>query len=178
MKSFEETIEVIKAQFPEFKLVPKDTSNFMKFLSFCSLVLSFGKNKTFMSDFTTTIGYTVYTPSNWENKPESSKVEVIRHEAVHMSQIRKYSFFGFYFLYLFIPLPILFAWYRFKFEREAYAESIKCLIEYHGNSILTDKFRLFFVDHFVNSSYFWAWILRKQVEEWYDTTIKNLNNGE
>ncbi len=57
MKNFDQTVEVIKAQFPEFKLVAKDTSLFMKFLNLCSLVMSFGKNKTFMSGFTTTIGY-------------------------------------------------------------------------------------------------------------------------
>ncbi len=91
-----------------------------------------------------------------------------------MSQIRKYSFFGFYFLYLFVPLPFLFAWYRFKFEREAYEETIKCLVEYNGKTILTEQLKAFLVDHFTNSSYFWAWIRRKQVEEWYDTVIKIL----
>ena len=56
--SLENVIQAAKKYYPELKVEFKDESKFMKFLG---VLLFF--NKEFMSNYSTTIGNTVYFPS-------------------------------------------------------------------------------------------------------------------
>lgn len=141
----------------------------MKTLNTLLKIVSFGQLKNFM-EMTTTIGYTVYTPTKWEALSEETKEEVLRHERVHMRQKARYGFW-FYLLYLALPVPILFAYFRTKFEQEAYAESMRFIARKHGVAVIcTEKYKEWMIGNFTGSSYLWAWVLRRQVETWYLTT--------
>ena len=70
-----------------------------------------------------TIGNTIYYPDSVENPTDEHAL--IRHELVHVQQYEKYGTLLFIFLYLFVPLPIGFAYFRWYFEREAYLVNIK-----------------------------------------------------
>jgi len=105
--------------------------------------------KTFRERFWTTIGKTMYYPTNVE--PETAVLglecsvaratfnmrlknegwrHVIEHELYHVEQYRR--FWHFYsLLYLLVPLPILFAYFRWRFERVAYLHQIK----HYGRSV-------------------------------------------
>lgn len=76
-------------------------------------------------DYWTTIGKTIYYPPNIKNPDNPAWSLIIEHEKVHMKQYQKYGIVLFLFLYLFIPLPVFFAYFRWKFEREAYLIEIK-----------------------------------------------------
>jgi hypothetical protein len=130
-----------------------------------------------MQSFITTVGHTVYVPADWDSKPETNKITVLRHERVHMRQAKKYTRFLFGFLYLFFPFPVIFAYYRMKFEREAYAESMLAASEYHGiDSIKDFVYKNKVISHFTSAEYFWAWPWRKSLQRWYDEQVSNIES--
>lgn len=71
----------------------------------------------------TTIGKTIYYPDHIKNPYVYT--DVIEHEKVHLEQYKKYGTFGFLFLYAFVFFPVLGAYFRWKFEREAYLVQMK-----------------------------------------------------
>ena len=109
----------IKKEFPDFKLIQKSQSWLSKVINVFLLVITFGKQKDFMAKYTTTIGNTIYTPANWDERPETSRVIILRHERVHLRQAKKYTRFFFSFLYLFV-FPTILAYDWKKFEQAAY----------------------------------------------------------
>lgn len=86
-------LEVLRAlertlaeEIPSFRVCFKDESKFMRALG----LLMSPFNATFMTEFTTTIGYRVYFPSRawYEGNPPAS-VETLSHEFVHMHDNRE-----------------------------------------------------------------------------------------
>lgn len=159
----------ISVEFPDFRLRRKQDSLLMKFIGWLLLVVSFGKNKDFMKEFATTINKTVYLPTDWDKWSSAMKCMLLRHERVHMRQARKYTFPLFAFLYFFFPLPVVWTW-RAKFEREAYEETIRALIEY-GDDPSHLLFRITVVRFFTSSAYLWMWTDREAVENWLNAAI-------
>lgn len=101
------------------KIVPKAESFIMKAFG---VVLSLLGNKKFMRDYWTTLGKTIYYPTHTIN-PYLSR-EIIEHELIHVKQYKKYGPLM-WIAYLFLPVPIFFAWFRWRLEREAYLVNIK-----------------------------------------------------
>lgn len=133
-------------------------------------IITFGGNKRFLTHFTTTLGKTVYYPVGWkiENAGRGSAV-TLRHERKHILQFLKYGLgnatlgtiiMGF--LYLFIPFPVFFAWFRYKFEREAYVESYTTKLTL-GLPAKVDSY----IEYLTGADYFWAWIFKRQVKAWF-----------
>ncbi len=175
MSTFSDLCNEIQKEFPKFSLKNKDQSFLMKLIGFHLFVLSFGKQNKFMTGFITTVGYTVYVPQGWASMRESDRCIILRHERVHMRQLRKYTPIFFTFLYLFFPLPFLFAYYRAKFEKEAYEESIRASVEYYGVGVLSRAgFKQRVLDHFLTGEYLWMWPFRKSIETWYESIAKEL----
>lgn len=169
----EDWIVLTKKRYPKFELLDKRGSKFMKFLDGLLKVISFGQMTSFMK-FTTTIGFTVYTSAEWGTFPEEKKIEVLRHERIHMQQ-REDLGLWFSLIYLLLPVPILFAYYRSKFEREAYEESMRTISEFRGIKALEDQdFRERMIKRFTGSGYFWCWVYRPSIEKWYDHTVAML----
>lgn len=147
----------------------------MRVIAALLTLLTFGKSSVFLLSMTTTIGYTIYTPAIWQGLPYSAKIRTLRHERVHMRQRRRLSAPLFWFLYLFFPVPCFFAYCRYRFEQEAYKETLVALYETHGTSeLLHRERRASIVSNFTSSNYFWAWPFRKSVERWYDKTVAQI----
>ncbi len=158
----------IEREFPKFRFMYKDESFLMKFCNVALMVLTLGMMRTFMTRFTTVVGYTMYVSrKGWYDLPPIGRAIVMRHERVHMRQRRKYGMFLYSFLYLLCPLPAGLAYFRMKFEREAYEESILAAVEL-GLDSKDGKFRANVIRAFVSPSYLWMWPFRKEVEAWYD----------
>jgi len=172
-------IKAIKAEFPDFEIKQKSDSTYMKVLGFLLKVVTLWQMKTFMTRFTTTMGNTIYVHAGWDKLPEASRVQVLRHERVHMRQAKKYGRFVFSFLYLLVPLPLFFAYYRSKFEMEAYAESMKATVEENGiDIVLSLKYRKAMISYFTTAKYGWMWVGRSRVEKWYDQTVARLRASQ
>ena len=141
-----------------------------KFIHYFLLIITFGKMSNFYTEFTTTIGKNVYFPKGWT--PENAGIRgyvVLRHEWKHVWQyIRlglgssKLGIVVMGFLYLFIPVPTLFSWFKWKFEREAYLEGIIAWAELGVKRDIEH-----YVDLLTGPEYFWAWYSKKQVRNWF-----------
>ena len=155
--------------FPNLKVVMKTDSNFMKILS----TLMFF-NKGFMTKFTTTIGSTIYAPSQeWLDKNNP----VLIHEIIHLYDEKRLGFL-YNLLYLFpqiliIPtllLLLFFNWHwilpvagvcllplpalgRSYFEKRAYLVQLFVYINlYNSNEAVTGAN---LAKYFKNSTYYW-----------------------
>jgi hypothetical protein len=174
MPKFEEVRIRTLMQFPDFRLIEKSSSRFMKVLDFCLKLITLWQMDQFMVSFVTTIGYKVYTPANWRIWDETTRCVLLRHERVHMHQKKKYKWlFGW--LYLFLPVPTVFAYYRKKFEMEAYEETIRARKEY-GANLYRPAFRAAIVRHFTTAEYFWMYPFKAKVEKWYDDFVEKLHS--
>jgi len=176
-EEYQKIIEETKLEFPDFEILPKKESKLMKVIDIALKIITFGQMKNFMTGFITTIGNKVYVPETWDNNTLTSKAEIIRHERIHMRQAKRYGRFLFSLLYLALPLPTVFAYFRKKFEQEAYEESLKALYEYHGESVFTPRLKNFFISHFVSANYFWMWPFQKNLESWYDGVVSKIKSG-
>lgn len=166
--------EEILAEFPGFKVVSKESSTLMHVIDALLRVITFGLMRTFMTGFTTTIGETVYVSTTFSQLGEISQMATLRHERVHMRQKRQYGVFLFALLYILV-FPTVFAFFRYKFEREAYAETMRFYACVHGPSCLrNEQFKKSIVENFTGAAYFWTWPFRKSVEKWYDETASKI----
>jgi len=173
-EEYEALLEEVKREFPEFKIVKKTESSLMKAIAAFLRLITFGKMNSFMDKFITTLGQTVYVPSSWDANSPATNAITIRHERVHMRQSRDHGSVKFSLLYLFAYLPIGLAYYRTKFEKEAYEESLRAVHDYYGSKFFTKALKENVVNHFVSAEYLWMWYNRKHIEEWYDVTVEQI----
>ncbi len=169
----------IRKEFPKFKIVRKSTSTLMKAIDIFLKVITFGQMKRFMT-FVTTVGTTVYVFEEWSERSTTSRIIILRHERVHMRQRKKYGSFLFTFLYLFFPFPVFFAYYRRKFEMEAYEETMKSLVDLlpatSKRTLRSSTFKEAMVKHFTTAEYFWMWPFKGAISRWYDEAVKRLES--
>lgn len=178
MKSYEEVIADTKAEFPDFKVIKKADSRLMSAIGGFLWLVTFGQQNTFMRNYTTTLGNTVYTPTSWEERSDESRTITLRHERVHMRQAKKHGQLLFSLMYLLWPLPVLWASARVRFEQEAYEESIRALVERDGIETVMQNVELKerTIGHFVSADYFWSSIDRKEIEAWYREVLMRLQD--
>lgn len=170
--ALEQLTAEILVEFPDFKIVAKADSRLMRLVDRALKIITLGKMTTYMTYFITTMGVVVYVPDIWKKMTDQTKMVVLRHERVHMRQARRYGRLLFSLLYLFVPVPIGLAYFRMKFEREAYEESIRASIEYFGIAqVETSYGRHRTVRHFTSAEYFWMWPFHKSLNRWYQSRI-------
>lgn len=177
VEDYKRLVEETKIEFSDFEILKKEDSGLMKAIDVVLKILTLGQMKTFMTGFITTLGNKVYVPSSWDTDSLVTRIEILRHERVHMRQAKKYGKLLFSILYLVIPLPCGLAYFRKKFEMEAYEESLRTLHFYMGKSIFTASLREFYVSQFVSANYFWTWPFRRGVEAWYDGVVEKILSG-
>lgn len=177
---FDVLVLEVQKEFPKFKIVYKSESWFSKLLNVLLLIITFGQQKEFMTRYTTVIGTTMYVPSSWDDRSEESKIITLRHERIHFRQAKKYTRFFFSILYLFVFFPAVFAYFRKKFEQEAYKEGMIARMEYYGpDSIKTEKYKEYMISQFTSAKYFWSWPFRKSISRWFDKTLEEvLSNSD
>lgn len=178
---YAETLDEIRQEFPAFKLVWKEDSRLMKFIAVFLRFITFGQQRTFQTAYITTIGCAVYVPADWRKMSDISRIITLRHERVHMRQRRKYSMLLFSFLYLLCPLPGGLAYFRARFEMEAYEETIKSTVELYPNGaqlVLRRDAKKQMIENFIGPGYFWMWPFRTRMERWYDAAVAKVLAGQ
>jgi len=145
----------MREEFPKFRIVEKKDSKLMKVIDVFLKVITFGLQKTFMTNFITTVLYTVYTPPGWD---DMDRVGVLKHERRHMRDMRRVGVVWFAFSYLFLWTPAVFARFRRNYEQAAYEESMRHRAAKHGIAAIEDAiYREETIKHFTSASYFWTW---------------------
>ncbi len=105
MSNFQYFVNRLQAEIP-LKIRYKDESWEMMLLN----VLLKWFNPTFMTSFTTVIGYTVYfTNREYVAKNPTEALQILMHEAVHLLDIKRLTFPVFAFGYLFPQVLVVFA---------------------------------------------------------------------
>jgi len=112
----------------------------------------------FMNRFWTTIGNTIYYPTTVKNPYHRTYQKVIEHELVHVQQWRKWNIL-FSVSYALFPLPVFFAWFRWRWEREAY------MIQVRANP---DSIN--WIVETLWSNYLWCWP-KKWMKEWFEKEV-------
>lgn len=178
-KLYDKELERVMSEFPEFRIVKKSDSYFMKLLFVLLVVLTLGAQRTFMSAFTTTIGSTMYVPSKWGEWSNFQRHVILAHEAVHLRQQRRHGKLRFALLYLFCSFPILWATYRTMFEKEAYEESMRIRSYYYGASSLRfPSYKAQLLSNFTSGKYMWMCLSNWELERWYEVTVSCLEDAE
>jgi hypothetical protein len=165
-----------KIEFPDFEIIEKKDSTLMKVIDVCLKIITLGQMNMFMTGFITTLGQKVYVTNSWKQGSLIGQASILRHERVHMRQAKKYGRFLFSFLYLMVPLPIGFAYFRKKFEQEAYEESMRALYEHIGEGAFLHHNREAIITQFISANYFWMWPWRKDLEKWYDAAAEKIKS--
>jgi hypothetical protein len=165
----------VAAEFPRFRLVPKDHSWFQRCLDLGLRLVTLGGQTRYLDGYVTTIGQRIYVPRDWEARPAAERYLVLRHERVHLRQFRRFGLPLMAVLYLLFPLPLGLAWVRMRLEREAYEETLRATAAWYGRAAVCDPaFRAHIVEQFVSPAYGWMWPFRRAIERWYDGVVATL----
>lgn len=170
MTLYSAVLEDTVKEFPSFRVVRKSKSPFMRLLA---TLLFF--NKSFMTDFVTTIGNYMWVPESWLSWRDDAKAALLRHERVHLRQQRRYGMVRYALMYLLWPVPFFYARGRVQLEQEAYYESLKAYLDYYGEGFVRSKsLKETFVAHFTTGEYGWMWVDSAAVEHWYDESVAKI----
>jgi hypothetical protein len=198
--SFQDLVTSSQKYFPDLQIKYKDQSFFMKTLG---KILFF--NPTFMTSYTTTIGSTVYFPTETfvKIRPISACV-VLLHELVHIDDAHKISkpLFGFLYMsplsFIFLCLPLfLLSWkialplmllfgspipsfFRMLFEKRAYMTSLYALNALGKRMNFDPKLdsqKTSFLGQFKDSSYYFMWPFSNLDKE-FDQAVDKIKAGQ
>lgn len=168
-------LDEIEREFPRFRLIRKPESRLQRAIHRALMVVTAGQMRDYLDGYHTTMGQRVYVTGDWDQRPRDERWMILRHERIHMRQFRRYTFLGMALLYLLVPLPLGLAWFRARFEMEAYAESIRAAAELHGTAhVAAGPFKDRIVSQFTGPSYGWMWPFRRGVARWYDRVVARL----
>ena len=172
MNRYEKLVTALRAEIPGFRIVRKDQSRFHRAIHHVLVVVTFGRMRSYLDSYQTTIGKTVYVTADWDRTDFDQRYVTLRHEAIHLRQFRRYTLPGMALLYVLLPLPLGLAWFRAYFEKEAYAESIRAAAEVWGRDYPgRPSYRAHIIEQFVGPSYGWMWPFRGSIERWYDRVL-------
>jgi hypothetical protein len=131
--------------------------------------VTFGGMQTYLSDYVTTLGKTIYLPDGWDDTPAGRRWETLEHELVHVRQFERYGFVGMAVLYLLVPVPMGLAWGRARLEWEAYRVTLRCIAELEGiDAARSPAVRDEIVRRFTGPDYGYMWPFARSVERWID----------
>ena len=170
---YQRLITDIKQEFPKFRIVEKVDNPFQKLIGKLLYLITFGKMDDYLEGYFTTLGQRIYVPPSWHKRSPEDRYIVMCHERVHMRQFRKFTWPGMTLLYLLVPLPMGLAYFRARFEREAYAETIRATAEvYDIDYVQKEWFRGHIIRQFTSASYGWMWPFSAAMQRWYDEQVE------
>lgn len=165
----------IRAEFPAFRIVPKAGNLFSRAIDVGLRIITAGAQRHYMTRYHTVIGDTLYVPDAWHAMSDVARVILLRHERVHLRQRRRYRMLPFALLYLLPILPLGLAYFRARFEWEAYRETLRATAELCGLDAAGDPIlRREIVRRFVSADYGWMWPFSRAVERWFDQALADI----
>lgn len=144
---FFELAEDLGRRYRTFRLIPKETSWFMKAIYYG--LGMFLWCPTFMTDYTTTIVTWIYMPKNLIGS--SAGYEVLRHEAVHVSDCIRTGVLPFVLSYILLLPSVLTL--RAYWELRGYRETMRVECERTGD--ISDETMTWIAKRFTGSDYLW-----------------------
>lgn len=198
--AFQDLVAAAQTHFPDLQVKYKDQSTFMKFLG---TLLFF--NPSFMTNYITTIGSTVYYPNEADvlGNPINSSI-ILMHELVHIYDSHRLGRLLFSFLYLTpqilallclplflvswklaLPLTLFFllplpSYFRMHFERRGYFTTLYVMNalnkKYQLNVQLEDS-KDYYISQFTSSAYYFMWTFKSSLQAQFEDAINKINSG-
>ena len=163
---------------PTLRVVPKETSRLQTVIDAALRVVTFGSMSTYLTHYTTVIGKTICVPLGWESRYDDERYITMRHEAVHLRQMRRYTQVGMALLYALPLLPLGLAYGRARIEWEAYAETLRAVAEVRGlKAARAPELRAHIVRQFTSAAYGWMWPFPATIERWIDEELARIGGG-
>jgi hypothetical protein len=156
------------------RVVDKSSSRLQRAIDRALTILSFGRMRGYMARFVTTIGRTIYVPSDWERWPIEARASVLRHELVHVDQFERYGLVPMAIAYSLLPLPVGLAWCRMRLEREAYEETLRAAYE-RGGRAAAEALCGDIKRRFVGPDYLWMWPFPRAIDRFLRRAIEALD---
>jgi hypothetical protein len=167
----------IHSEFPAFRIVAKRADALSLAIDGALRLITLGAQRHYMTRYHTVIGDTLYVPESWGTMGDVARVILLRHERVHLRQRRRYGLLPFAVLYLLPFFPLGLAYFRARFEWEAYRETLRANAELRGLGSLRDAaLRGEIVRRFVSADYAWMWPFSHTIERWYDQAVVEIEN--
>jgi hypothetical protein len=164
----------ISAEFPRFRIVGKAESPLSFAIDRALRLVTLGAQSRFLTHYHTVIGDTLYVCDAWRSMSDVARVILLRHERVHLRQRRRYGLLPFAVLYLVPFFPLGLAYFRARFEWEAYEETLRATAEHRGLAALDSALRGELVRRFVGPDYGWMWPFPHTVGRWFDQTVRDI----
>lgn len=166
----------IRLEFPKFRVVSKKDDALSKLIDRALRLITFNQQKHYLTHYYTVIFHTLYTPEGWEQSDDIDRVITLRHERIHLRQLRRYTAPGMVFLYLLPFFPLGLAYGRARIEWEAYTETIRATAELRGlPAARSDRLRKHIIKQFTSGSYGWMWPFEGQINRWYDEALEQIS---
>ena len=153
------------------QLVQKRSAWLQRVIDRVLRLLTLGKMDRYLSTYVTTIGRKIYVPDGWESWPLESRVEILRHELVHVAQFACYGLVPMAVAYVLFPLPAGLAWCRMRLEREAYEETLRAAYE-RGGRPACEALRPEITRRFVGPDSLFMWPFRRDTARWRDAALE------
>jgi hypothetical protein len=165
----------LAAEFPGLRFIDKGTDPMSRLADVALRVLTLGGQRAYLSRYVTTLGRTIYVPTDWHGRSAESRYITLRHEAVHLRQFARYGFVSMAVVYLLPWFPLGLAWGRARLEWEAYAETIRATHELLGRDAAYDpRLHAHIVSQFVGPAYGWMWPFPRTVQRWIDAFLSEM----
>ena len=139
-------------------------------------VVTLGAQSAYLERYVTTMWRTVYVTADWEARPIEERWATLRHELVHVRQFERWGILMAV-AYLLLPLPFGLAWFRMRFEREAYEETLRAWHELGGRAAC-ERLREHILSQFTSGAYGWMWPFPRALARWFDGFVASLYKGE
>ncbi|HSN98423.1 MAG TPA: hypothetical protein VLS89_08995 [Candidatus Nanopelagicales bacterium] len=137
--------------------------------------VTFGGQRTYLSHYVTTLGRTIYVPDDFDEWPPTRAWQILRHELVHVAQFERYGWALMIVLYGVLPLPVGLAWFRARFEWEAYVETLRAVAESEGmEAARSPALEEEIVRRFTGPDYAWMWPFPGMVRRWIREALEGI----
>lgn len=167
--------EEMQREIGALRIVHKENDRFSKLIDTLLRVVTFGQMSTYVTQYTTVMGKTIYVPAGWDARPDTERYVTLRHEAVHFRQMKRYGQIGMSLLYMLPIFPLGLAYGRARIEWEAYAETLRAIAEVSGiDAARHPKLRAHIVKQFTSAAYGWMWPFPRVVNGWIDAELARI----
>jgi len=173
----DQLLDEIRAEFPHFRLVPKQGDRLSHAIAWLLRLATLGGQRTYLEEYHTVLGWTLYVPHTWPSASDVDRAIVLRHERVHLRQQARYGRLLMAFLYLVPFFPVGLAYGRARLEWEAYEETLRATVEYRGLAAAHDpRLRRGLIARFTGGAYGYMWPFAGQVNRWFDRALDALDH--
>ena len=135
-------------------------------------VVTLGAQSAYLGSYVTTMWHTVYVNDDWDARSLPDRYATLRHELVHVRQFERWGLLM-AISYLLLPLPFGLAWFRMRFEREAYEETLRVWHELGGRAA-AERLRGHVIAQFTSGAYGWMWPFPRAMGRWFDRFVSSL----